>query len=255
MSHPMKDFHVKVPTAQQVISALFPFLSDMRHYSRQKFRFDIIAALTVAVVALPQSMAYAVIAGVNPKYGLYAATIPVMVASLWGSSRFLIAGPTNAIAMLLFAFLAGTVVNGESIVHQPEEIRMAYVFGVTILAGFLQVLMGLIRVGQLVQFISHSVMVGFTAGAAVLIAGGQFSNLLGLSFNKPPAFIDQMALLMHHLGDTNLASLGIGFSTIILILLIKRINKALPAPLLALIIISVITYVFPFGKLRCKACW
>lgn len=243
MFNQLKNLTVRPPSMAQVIVSLFPFLIDLHAYSRQKFRFDIISALTVAVVALPQSMAYAVIAGVHPKYGLYAATVPVVVASLWGSSRFLIAGPTNAIAMLIFAFLAHAHIGGQTLLSQPDEVRMGFVFGVAILAGIIQFAMGIARLGQLVQFISHSVMVGFTAGAAVLIAGGQLSNLLGLSFSKPPSFIAQMIVLTEHIPDTNYYSLGVGLGTIALIVLIKRINKALPAPLLSLIIVTTITYV------------
>lgn len=244
MLNQLKNLTVTPPTMAQVIAVLFPFLADLRNYTRQKFRFDIISALTVAVVALPQSMAYAVIAGVHPKYGLYAATVPVVIASLWGSSRFLIAGPTNAIAMLIFAFLAHAHIDGQTLLSQPDEVRMGFVFGVAIIAGLIQLVMGIARLGQLVQFISHSVMVGFTAGAAILIAGGQFTNLLGLNFPKPPAFIAQMILVVEHIPDANWYCLAVGLSTIALIIAIKRFNKALPAPLLSLTIVSIITYLF-----------
>ncbi len=242
MFNQVKSPKITPPSLSQVVAVLLPFLADLRNYTRQKFRFDIISALTVAVVALPQSMAYAVIAGVHPKYGLYAATVPVVVASLWGSSRFLIAGPTNAIAMLIFAFLAHAHVGGQTLLSQPDEVRMGFVFGVAILAGIIQLIMGIARLGQLVQFISHAVMVGFTAGAAVLIAGGQFTNLLGLSFPKPPSFVAQMVLVAEHIPDTNYYSLGVGLATIAFIVLIKRINKALPAPLLSLVIVTLATY-------------
>lgn len=217
----------------KLLCAALPFVESLRGYSMQALRADVLAALTVAVVALPQSMAYAVIAGVHPKYGLYAAIVPVIVAALWGASRYLVAGPTNAIAMLLFATMAETVVNGAPLSTLPEETRMAYVFGVAILAGLLQVGMGLARLGELVHFISHSVMVGFTAGAAVLIAVGQLKNLLGVSIGQAPTFIGLVLSTLRHLPQTNPWALGTGLFAMAVALTIARVHRRLPAAFLA----------------------
>ncbi len=226
---------------QRLRHAALPFLDDLQGYTSRTFRHDVLAALTVAVVALPQSMAYAVIAGVHPKYGLYAAMLPVIVASLWGSSRYLIAGPTNAIAMLLFASLAETAVDGVLIGAMPEETRMAYIFGVAILAGAIQVGMGLARVGELVHFISHSVIVGFTAGAAVLIAVGQLRNLLGVSFAAAPDFPTQVLRTLVHLPQTNPWALGVGLATIALALALRYAPRNLPGPFIAIVVAAAAT--------------
>lgn len=215
-----------------------PFLDDIATYTVEKLKKDVIAALTVAVVSLPQSMAYAVIAGVHPMYGLYSGIFPAIVASLWGSSRFLVSGPTNAISMLLFASLAEVTLHGTSLMDLPEEIRISYVFGVAILAGIVQCIMGFARLGELVHFISHSVIVGFTAGAALLIAAGQLRNLFGLSFESAATFPEQVYRTIIHLPETNWYSLGVGLSTIILILIARRISHKLPGTLLALIIVG-----------------
>ncbi len=231
----------------KLLCAALPFVESLRSYSMQALRADMLAALTVAVVALPQSMAYAVIAGVHPRYGLYAAIVPVIVAALWGASRYLIAGPTNAIAMLLFATMAETVVNGVPLSALPEETRMAYVFGVAILAGLLQVVMGLARLGELVHFISHSVMVGFTAGAAVLIAVGQLKNLLGVSIGNAPTFLELVLSTVRHLPQTNPWALGTGLFAMAVALGIARVHRRLPAAFLAVAASGVAAWALDLG--------
>ena len=111
----------------RAIAFFFPFLKTIGRYDSRKFRADLIAALTVAIIALPQSMAYALIAGIDPKYGLYAATIPVIIASLFGSSRYLIAGPTNALAMMVASVAASTYVGGVTVdsLAEPQKIAIA----------------------------------------------------------------------------------------------------------------------------------
>lgn len=216
------------------LRAALPFKETLAGYSPGAFRADITAAMTVAVVALPQCMAYAVIAGVHPKYGLWAATIPVIVASLWGASRFLIAGPTNAIAMLLFSSLAEVSVDGTLISALPEERKMAFIFGVAVLAGLMQLVMGLARLGELVHFISHSVVVGFTAGAGVLIAAGQFKNLLGVAIPPVPDFLSIVWHTALALPQANPVSLVVGAGTMAVALFLVRIDPRVPAAFLSI---------------------
>jgi SulP family sulfate permease len=141
---------------------LFPFLNELRHYSLRDFRADFVAALTVTPMAVPQAMAYALIAGVHPQYGIYACMLPVIVAALWGSARYLAAGPTNAISMVLFTTMSTVSIGGITVASLPEEARMPYIFGIALLCGLIQVGMGLARLGELANFISHSVMVAFS---------------------------------------------------------------------------------------------
>ena len=215
-----------------------PFLETVRTYKPKDFRGDLLAGLSVAPVAIPQAMAYALIAGVHPKYGIYASILPVILAALWGSSRFLAAGPTNAISMILFSTLAQISVGGVLLNTLPLEQRMTFIFGIAILTGLIQIAMGLARLGDLANFISHSVMVGFASGAALLIAAGQFKNMLGLEFPTAAGFFPSLIQVAQHLGQTQLASLLVTLVTVLLIVLCKGLSRRLPAALLALILVS-----------------
>lgn len=124
-------------------ATFFPFLDTLKTYTAQDFRADLTAALTVTPMAIPQAMAYALIAGVHPQYGIYACMLPVIVAALWGSARYLAAGPTNAISMVLFSTMATVSVGGVTLANLPEAARMPYIFGLALLCGLIQVGMGL----------------------------------------------------------------------------------------------------------------
>lgn len=217
---------------------VFPFVKTLREYTMREARGDIMAALTVAPIAIPQAMAYALIAGVHPKYGLYASILPVIVAALWGSSRYLVAGPTNAISMILFSTVAQISVGGVLIATLPPEVCITYIFGIAILTGCIQVAMGLARLGELANFISHSVMVGFTCGAALLIAVGQLKTALGLKIPGTSGFFPILLATGRALPETHLWSVGLAAVTIAVILLTRRISRRLPAALLALVLVS-----------------
>lgn len=226
------------------IAKLFPFVEVLRHYDTQKLRGDLNAGLTVAAVGLPQAMAYALIAGVHPKYGLYAAVLPVLVAALWGSSRYLVAGPTNAISMVLFSTLAHVSVGGILISTMPEEVRMGYIFGMALLVGVLQMAMGFARLGDLVNFISHSVMVGFTAGAALLIGSGQIKNLLGISYATSNSFFPQVWDGLLHIPTAHLWSVGVGCATMLCVLLLRYFWPRLPVAFISIALASAASWFF-----------
>ena len=206
---------------------LFPFLNELRHYSLRDFRADFVAALTVTPMAVPQAMAYALIAGVHPQYGIYACMLPVIVAALWGSARYLAAGPTNAISMVLFTTMSTVSIGGITVASLPEEARMPYIFGIALLCGLIQVGMGLARLGELANFISHSVMVAFSAGAALLIASGQLKTALGLPSSQAQGFFPQIDHVIHNFTHLNIWCLLVSGGTILLILLFKRISALL----------------------------
>lgn len=218
------------------IPRMFPFVETFREYSAKKFQADIVAALTVAVVALPQSMAYAMIAGINPKYGLYAAIVPVIISSLFGSSRFLIAGPTNAISMVVASTMSSLMVGATVANSLPEEQKIQLLFFMGFLMGLIQFLMGVAKFGGLINFVSHSVIVGFTAGAGVLIAFNQLKNLLGLNVTLSPHFVEAMIGTLEHIGETNPYALGLGLFTIAFIILAKKFFPKVPGSFLAVII-------------------
>ena len=223
---------------------LFPFIETIKKYDKKKFKKDIIAGLTVAIIALPQSMAYAMIAGVNPKYGLYAAIIPVIISSLFGSSRFLISGPTNAISMVVTSTMATASIAGMAVSGMPEEQRIAVLFLLSFLVGVIQLTMGLARMGGLLNFISHSVVVGFTAGAGVLIGFNQLKNFFGLKLPATNEFIETVHLTFSHLLEMNKYAFGLGLFTVVFILVAKKISKKIPGPLSAMILAALIVWIF-----------
>lgn len=153
---------------------LLPFLAWLPGLHRGMLGREAWVGLNGAILALPQSMAYALIAGLPAEYGLYAAMLPVAIACLWGSSRHLVSGPTAAISVLLFSSVAPLAPLGS-----PQYVQAVLLL--TFLAGAFQWLLGVLRVGSLVNFVSHSVMLGFTLGAALLIVLGQLPYLLGLA--------------------------------------------------------------------------
>jgi SulP family sulfate permease len=217
------------------------FFPDLIDYNFIKLKADIVSALTVAVIALPQSMAYALIAGVHPKYGLYSCILPVIISSILGSSRFLIAGPTNAISMVVSSTMASTVIAGTIANSLPEAQKIEIVFLLSFLVGLVQIFLGLIKFGSLVNFVSHSVVVGFTFGAGLLISVNQLKNLLGLKFAASPHFLDNLGNTFSHLRETNNWSLFLGVFSIFFILILKKISKKIPGALLVLIICGSLT--------------
>lgn len=152
---------------------LFPFLRWRHMVDRATLRADAVAGLTGGMVLVPQAVAFATIAGMPPEYGLYAAMWPVVIAALWGSSWHMVAGPTTAISIVVFATISPLAVPGSD-----EYIRL--VLSLTFLVGVFKLSMGLLRLGALVNFVSHTVIVGFTAGAAVLIAASQVKYFFGI---------------------------------------------------------------------------
>jgi sulfate permease, SulP family len=217
-------------------------------YSFEAFKADLLAALTVAIVALPQSMAYAIIAGVHPKYGLYAAIIPVIVSSILGSSRFLISGPTNAISMLIFSSMATASVAGMAVSHMPEAQKIQILFTLAMLVGLIQFVMGIARFGTLTHFISHSVIVGFTTGAGILIAFNQIKNLLGLSFAASHHFHETVLRTFKHIHQTEPTSLLLGVSTVAIIVMARRISVRIPGAFIAVVVSAFAVKIFEVDK-------
>jgi SulP family sulfate permease len=218
--------------------ALFPFVPELRAYGLKTLKRDLVAALTVAAVSIPQAMAYAAIVGIHPKYGLYTAIAPVIVAALWGASRYLQAGPTNTISMMLFSICAQVSVAGVPLAAMSEDMRMPYIFGIALFAGALQVLMGLARFGEMAGYISHAVMTGFITGAALLIAGGQLKHLLGLHFASPGGFFPHIMEVGRHITQVHPWSLAFGLGAMGLVSAFRRFLPRWPGALLTLMLCS-----------------
>ena len=219
-----------------MIARLFPFLHDFSDYSLRDFKGDFLAALTLTPMAAPLAMAYAVIAGVPPQYGIYTCMLPVIVAALWGSSRFLAAGPTNATSLVLFSALGTVSVAGVPLLQLPEPVRMSVIFGIALFCGLIQIVMGLMRLGEIANYISHSVMSAFGASMALLIAAGQLTTVLGIAPPQSGGFFFQVANAAARLAELaiNPWCLLPAVMTIVLILWLQSISRLFPATLAAL---------------------
>jgi SulP family sulfate permease len=200
----------------------------VRGYRRRHVRPDLVAGATVAVLAIPQCIAYAAIAGLPPTYGLYTAVVATIVGALWGSSRHLSTGPTNAISILVLSILTPLAAIGA-----PEYVIAASVMAVMV--GALCIVFGFAGLGMLVNFASRSVLLGFTAGAGVLIAAGQLRNLLNIDIPRSPHLLKTLQNLVTNLDQIHVTSLILGAITVLLILVIDGFTRRLPGALLALV--------------------
>ena len=210
------------------LALLFPFIKWFHRVNRQTLKADMIAGITGAIIVLPQGVAFATIAGLPPEYGLYTAMITPIIAALFGSSFHLISGPTTAISIVIFSAISRHADPGSA-----EFISMALTL--TFLAGVYQFAFGIARLGVLVNFVSHTVVIGFTAGAAVLIATSQMKNILGIEIPKGESFLHTWIDVFRDIGSTNFYIFVVAITTLVIALLVKRYNKKLPNLLIGLI--------------------
>ncbi|KHA60564.1 sulfate permease [Vibrio variabilis] len=208
--------------------SVFPFLSWMPQVSTQTIKADFWAGLTGAIIVLPQGVAYAMIAGLPPEYGLYTAIIPAILAALFGSSHHLISGPTAALSVIVFTTISQFADPGT-----PLYIQLC--FTLTLCAGLVQLLFGLMRFGAVVNFVSHSVVMGFTAGAAVIIAISQLKNILGLEYVSGQTAIENLQLFLTHLHLFDYSELVVGVMTVLTCVLVKKRFPKSPHMLIAML--------------------
>jgi SulP family sulfate permease len=213
---------------QLSLTNLFPFLRWFRLITKESIRADLIAGFTGSVIVLPQGVAFATIAGLPPEYGLYTAMVTPVVAALFGSSHHLISGPTTAISIVVFSAISHHTTPGS-----PEFVTLALTL--TFLAGVYQLAFGLARLGALVNFVSHTVVIGFTAGAAILIATSQMKNVLGIPIPKGESFIHTWIDVFTLFNSTNLYVLAIALITLFTILLVKRFLPKVPNLLVGMV--------------------
>ncbi|MER3376081.1 MAG: sulfate permease [Allomuricauda sp.] len=212
-----------------MLKRFFPFLSWMTTYNRSHLYGDLIAGATVGIMLVPQGMAYAMIAGMPPIYGLYAALVPPLVYALMGTSRQLGVGPV-AMDSLLVAAGVGAL----QLVNTEEYIST--VLFLTLLIGGIQLLLGILRMGFFVNFLSKPVISGFTSAAAILIGLGQLKHILGTDFAQSSKIHELVGNIIGSLGNVDLLTLGLGAVSIFLMFLLKSINKKLPTPLLIVVL-------------------
>lgn len=215
------------------LAHLLPFLNWFRMVTPETIKSDLVAGFTGAVIVLPQGVAFATIAGLPPEYGLYTAMVTPIVAALFGSSFHLVSGPTTAISIVVFSAISHHAEPGT-----PEFISLALTL--TLLAGIYQLAFGLARLGKLVNFVSHTVVIGFTAGAAILIASSQMKHVLGIQIPKGESFLHLWVDVFTGLDQINLAIVGVALGTIAVAVLSKRIFPKLPNLLLGMLVGSLI---------------
>ncbi len=230
-----------VPRHWQPQEALRPALRYLRRpvtllrdYDRANFRPDLIAGLTVGVVLLPQAIAFSLLAELPPQMGLYTAIIGGIAAALWGSSDQLHTGPTNTISLLVLSTLIISAVPGSN-----QYVIAAGLLAV--MAGVLQLSLGMLRLGFIVNFVSHSVIVGFSTAAGVLIVLRQLNPLLGLSLPNGDV-ASGLVNTLFGLPQTELLTAAIGAGSMALIVLLRRINPRLPGSLIAVLVSTAAVY-------------
>jgi SulP family sulfate permease len=215
---------------------LLPFLTWLPQVSRDSFRVDLIAGLTGAIVVLPQGVAFATIAGMPPEYGLYAGMIPAMIAALMGSSRHLVSGPTTAASIVLFSALSLQATPGT---HEYVGLALT----LTLMVGLFELALGLARMGTLVNFISHAVIVGFTAGAAVLIAAKQLKHFFGVEIDSSGHLHDILLNFGSHMVDINPYATLVALATLLSGIAIKRWLPKVPYLIACMVFGGIVAYV------------
>ena len=228
-------------TIQDIISSSIKFflrpLWIIKEYQKGDLRQDLTAGLTVAVIMLPQAVAFALIAGLPAQMGLYAAIVASIIGGLWGSSNQLQTGPANAVSLMVLSILLPLASPGDA-----DYWVLAGMLAVIV--GLFQIGMGLFRLGLLVNFVSDSVIIGFTAGAGVLIFFNQLGNLFRLSIPSTPMLFETLRNIVFSLDDMHWISLIIGGGVIILILILQWIDRRIPAALVAIVLSGALVALF-----------
>jgi sulfate permease, SulP family len=201
-----------------------PKLFDtLKHYNRQQFTKDLMAGLIVGLVALPLAIAFAIASGVSPEKGLYTAIVAGFIISLMGGSRVQIGGPTGAFIVIVYGIVQVHGINGLIIA--------------TFMAGIMLIIMGLARLGSVIKFIPHSLIIGFTSGIALIILSSQVKDLLGLKMSAVPAdFMDKWKSYFHYFQTIDMYTVLIGAATIAIIVFWPRVTRKVPGSLIAIFV-------------------
>ena len=222
-----------------MLARWLPMRAWWARVNRDTLRSDATAGLSGALIVLPQGIAYAAIAGLPPEYGLYCAIGPAMVAGLFGSSWHLVSGPTAAISIVVFSALSPLAIPGS-----PEYITLALTLG--LLVGAIQLALGIVRLGRLTDLISHSVIVGFTTGAAFLIAASQLRHFFGLNVKTHTGFFPVVIEALRHLPELNPAVTAVGIVTVVVCVLSRKLLPRLPYMVIAMLAGSLVAYAWPY---------
>jgi SulP family sulfate permease len=223
------------------IHRVFPFLPWLQGYNRSKFRRDLVAGVTVAVVLIPQSMAYAMLAGLPPVYGLYAAVLAPLIASMWGSLQQLSTGPIAILSLLVLTTLSPLAEPGTA-----RYIELALLL--SFMVGILYLAIGVFRLGAVMSFISHSTVRGFTSAAALIICATQIPSLLGINVHRHEYLFPMLYDIVTGLPATHVPTLIVGLLAFAIILVARKYRATFPGGLVALVLTTVPLVLFEWHE-------
>ena len=202
-------------TKRSALTQYLPFLDWLVHYRRDDLVGDLLAGLIVTIMLVPQGMAYALLAGLPPQVGLYASIVPLVIYGLLGTSRTLAVGPVAIVSLLVASGISPLAAQGSA-----EYIQLALTLA--FLVAIIQFVMGLVRLGFLVNFLSHPVLAGFTSAAAIVIGFSQLKHVLGYSVPRTEYFYESVLYTVGHLFETNLIALSIGLGSVLVLVYFKN---------------------------------
>jgi len=220
-----------------MLQKIIPALEWLRNYQREDLKGDLTAGLIVAIMLVPQGMAYAMLAGLPPVVGLYASTLPLIVYVLFGSSRQLAVGPVAMISLLVFAGVSPLAPPG-------SEKYVSLVLLLSLMVGVIQFCLGLFRAGFIVNFLSHAVISGFTSAAAILILLSQLHHLFGIPSFGGHSAMTVLKGVIQGMGGVHPATLGIGLASIVILVIFKRKRPNFPAPMVVVAASTLVVYFF-----------
>jgi SulP family sulfate permease len=223
---------------QMQLKRFLPFLNWFP-LRANNIKTDLIAGITVALVLIPQSMAYAQLAGLPAYYGLYAAFLPGIIAALWGSSAQLATGPVAVVSLLTASALAPLAASGSS-----QFIALAIMMA--LMVGIIQLTLGVFKLGVVVNFLSHPVIVGFTNAAAIIIGLSQLNKLFGVSMGRSEHFIQDIWGVLQQVGDTHIPTLLMGISAFAIMWGLKKFIPKLPGVLIAVTLTTLVSWSIGF---------
>jgi SulP family sulfate permease len=217
------------------LKAQIPIFEWLPLYERKYFHADLMAGLIVFIMLVPQGMAYAMLAGLPPAIGLYAASIPLIIYALFATSRQLAVGPVALVSLLILTGVSGLAETG-------SEQFVSYVLLLALMIGVIQALLGFLKVGFLVKYISHAVISGFTSAAAIIIALSQINNLFGIRLPSTGQIQQIVIGLYHHLEQIEWTTTLIGAVSILLLILGKKLIPKIPAALIVVLFTTSLVY-------------
>src|SRR5436190_13919451 len=215
-------------------------LSAFDNYKRSDFSADLLAGITVGIIALPLAIGFAIASGVTPQQGLWTGIVAGLAVALLGGSRFQIAGPTGAFVPVLFSIMTQYGYGGLALA--------------AMMAGVMLIVVGALKMGRLLKFFRYPVVAGFTSGIAVIIFCGQLNEFLGLGLKMPEHVPQQIALLARHVRDTNQSAVAIGVLTLAIVYFWPRINRRIPSGIVAVVITAAIAHAgrFPVATIASR---